>query len=211
MTTPNQALIDHQTRLRSCRRCPDVTGPPVLGEPAPSSILLVGQAPGDKEPVLARPFAWTAGKTLFKWFESIGLDEERFRQRVYISAVCRCFPGKNPKGGDRVPSSKEIGTCAAWLEQEFELLGPRLLIPVGKLAISRFVPVGRLVDVIGRQQRIEYRGAAVDMIPLPHPSGASTWHRTQPGESLLQAALELIAQHPAWRESLTDRAVQAAD
>jgi len=181
-----------------------MTGPPVLGEPTSSSILLVGQAPGDKEPVLARPFAWTAGKTLFKWFESIGLDEARFRQGVYMAAVCRCFPGKNPKGGDRVPSPGEIATCAAWLEQEFSLLGPSLLIPVGKLAISRFLPVGRLVDVIGRQHRIEYLGASVDAIPLPHPSGASTWHRMHPGKSLLQAALGLIAEHPAWRECLAD-------
>ena len=181
-----------------------MTGPPVLGEPTASSILLVGQAPGDKEPALARPFAWTAGKTLFKWFESIGLEEEQFRQKVYMAAVCRCFPGKNPKGGDRVPSPEEIGTCAGWLEREFELLRPRLLIPVGKLAISRFLPVGRLVDVIGRQHRIEYRGVSVDTIPLPHPSGASTWHRMQPGKSLLQAALGLIAEHPAWRERLTD-------
>jgi uracil-DNA glycosylase len=197
-------LIDHQARLRGCRRCPDMTGPPVLGEPTSSSILLVGQAPGDREPVLARPFAWTAGKTLFKWFESIGLDEQRFRQRVYMAAVCRCFPGKNPNGGDRVPSPDEIHTCAAWLEQEYQLLRPRLLIPVGKLAISRFLPVGRLVDVIGRQHRIEYLDTTVHAIPLPHPSGASTWHRMQPGKSLLQAALGLIAEHPAWRERLTD-------
>lgn len=179
-------------------------GPPVVGQPAAGGVLLVGQAPGDKEPVLGRPFAWTAGKTMFKWFDSIGLDEPAFRERVYMAAVCRCFPGKNPKGGDRVPSAVEIDTCAGWLDREFELLRPRLLIPVGKLAIAQYLEVRRLTDVVGRLHRIEQRGHVFDLVPLPHPSGASTWHRMEPGKSLLQQALELIAAHPAWCEILSD-------
>ena len=82
--------------------------PPVVGQPVRSPVLLLGQAPGDKEPKLQRPFAWTAGKTLFKWFSGIGLNEEEVRERVYMAAVCRCFPGKKPRGGDRVPSPQEI-------------------------------------------------------------------------------------------------------
>jgi uracil-DNA glycosylase len=56
--------------------------------------------------------------------------------------------------------------------------------------------------VIGRQHAIEIAGRQVDVIPLPHPSGLSTWHRVEPGKSLLQEALELIARHPAWRATL---------
>jgi uracil-DNA glycosylase len=197
-----QALIEHQQRLRACTRCPQMTGPPVIGQASPSPILLVGQAPGDKEPVLQRPFAWTAGKTLFKWFSSIGLEEEAFRERVYMAAVCRCFPGKRPKGGDRVPDTDEIATCSEWLAREFELLRPRLLIPVGKLAISQFIQVDKLADVIGRQHRIGCQGLEVDMVPLPHPSGASTWHRMEPGKTLLGEAIGLIERHPAWHEVL---------
>lgn len=177
-------------------------GPAVAGQPVASRILLVGQAPGDKEPKLARPFAWTAGKTLFKWFSGIGLEEEAFRERVYMSAVCRCFPGKNPKGGDRVPDAEEIATCSRWLQREFELLTPDLLIPVGKLAIAQFMPVSKLVDVIGRQHRIVHHGMELDAIPLPHPSGASTWHRMSPGKGLLADALALVEQHPAWQATL---------
>ena len=105
-----ELIIAHQQALTECRLCPQMVPPVVLGQPVQSEILLVGQAPGDKEGVLGRPFAWTAGKTLFKWFASIGVSEEVFRQQVYMSAVCRCFPGKNPKGGDRVPDKKEIKT-----------------------------------------------------------------------------------------------------
>ena len=173
--------------------------PVVTGQPVVSEVMLVGQAPGDKEGLFGRPFAWTAGKTLFKWFASIGLEEQAFRQRVYMAAVCRCFPGKNPKGGDRVPTDQEIDNCSVWLDAEIELLRPRLIIPVGKLAIEQFLEVGRLVDVIGHEYELEENGDMIDVIPLPHPSGASTWHRTEPGVSLLQQSLALIEHHPAWQ------------
>ena len=195
----SSTLIRHQAELRACRHCPDMHAPPVLGEPVKSRIILIGQAPGDKEPQLQKPFAWTAGKTLFKWFDQIGLDEEAFRQQVYIAAVCRCFPGKNPKGGDRVPNSDEIAACRVWLDRELALNQPELLLPVGKLAISQFIQVDKLVDVIGQQHRLLINGREIDLIPLPHPSGASTWHRKEPGTSLLQQALMLINQHPAWQ------------
>jgi uracil-DNA glycosylase len=192
-------LIEHQAELRRCTRCADMVGPVVTGNAGVSPILLLGQAPGDKEGAAGRPFAWTAGKTLFKWFEGIGIAEAAFRERVYMAAVCRCFPGKNPKGGDRVPSRDEIAHCAPWLEQELTLLQPRLILPVGKMAIARFVDCKRLTEVIGQQQRIDTPAGPTDLIPLPHPSGASTWHRTEPGRTLLQQALQLIAAHPAWQ------------
>src|SRR5580692_6243600 len=63
-----ELLEAHVQRLRACRLCPQMQPPVVSGGAVVSQVLLVGQAPGDKEPVLGRPFAWTAGKTLFRWF-----------------------------------------------------------------------------------------------------------------------------------------------
>ena len=175
-------------------------GPPVLGAATRAQILLIGQAPGDKEPKLGRPFAWTAGKTLFKWFnEALGWTEEETRDRVYFAAVCRCFPGKKETGGDRVPDEDEIANCSRWLAAEFELLRPQLVLPVGKLALAQFLPPAPLHDLIGKKFRVDYRGHAVDCIPLPHPSGASPWHRMEPGRTLLREALALVARHPAIR------------
>jgi uracil-DNA glycosylase len=164
--------------------------------------MLIGQAPGVKEGPLGRPFAWTAGKTLFGWFAEIGLDEAAFRARAYMAAVCRCFPGKaKGGGGDRVPSPEEIARCSVHLATEARLVKPRLVIPVGKLAIAQLVPdVDKLVDVIGTQVRGSLGGVDFDVIPLPHPSGASTWHRMEPGKGLLAVALRKIAKHEAWRE-----------
>ena len=174
--------------------------PVVLGRPVASRILLVGQAPGDKEPKLGRPFAWTAGKTLFKWFhEALGWTEDETRDRIYFAAVCRCFPGKKETGGDRVPDEDEIANCANWLEAEVRLLRPTLVLPVGKLAIGRFLPPAPLNDTIGRIFPITTAGHAMDCIPLPHPSGASPWHRMEPGKTLLRQALARVAVHSAVR------------
>ncbi len=199
MVIREQRMQAHRTALFNCHQCPEMIGPVVSGSPVFSPILLIGQAPGDKEGGYGKPFAWTAGKTLFKWFERIGLDEQSFRQRVYMAAVCRCFPGKNPKGGDRVPSQYEISNCARWLQAEIDLLKPELILPVGKLAISQVMPVNKLNDVIGKVHPILFHGHQTEAIPLPHPSGASTWHRTEPGIALLESALVLLQQHRAWQ------------
>src|SRR5580765_6555544 len=138
-------LQRHVARLRQCRRCPGVVPPPVSGGAIVSDVMLIGQAPGVREPVLERPFAHTAGKTLFRWFkESSGLDEAAVRSRIYFAAVIRCFPGKAAGGGDRVPNPEEIANCSSWLDREIEILRPRLVIPVGKFAIARFIPVEKL-------------------------------------------------------------------
>lgn len=194
-----------QHRLRACRLCPDVQGPVVVGAPVPSPVLLVGQAPGVHEGEAGRPFAWTAGRTLFRWFASIDLEEPEFRQRVYMAAVCRCFPGKHPKGGDRVPAPVEVANCSRWLDAELAILKPDLILPVGKLAIGRFLTFHRLQDVIGRVHRLPVKGRPTDIIPLPHPSGASTWHRTEPGRTLLADALAHTRIHPAWQRVIEPR------
>jgi uracil-DNA glycosylase len=198
------AIARHLSALRRCDRCPRMHKPVVVGRPVASRIMLVGQAPGDKEPVLGRPFAWTAGKTLFKWFSgSLGWTEDESRDRIYFAAMCRCFPGKLPKGGDRVPAPDEIDACSHWMDREFEILRPELIIPVGKLAIGRFLEPAPLVDQVGRSFRVRLAGREADCIPLPHPSGASPWHRMEPGRTLLARGLGLIAEHPAARRNLT--------
>jgi uracil-DNA glycosylase len=193
-------LRDHAAALRACRACPSMIGPVVSGAPVLSPVMLLGQAPGAHEGAAGRPFAWTAGKTLFRWFASIGVAEETFRARAYMAAVCRCFPGKDPKGGDRVPAPDEIARCGLHLAREVALLRPALVVPVGKLAIAQVLPeVTALAEVVGRVHRARLHGHPVDVVPLPHPSGASTWHRTEPGKTLLAEALAALGAHPAWR------------
>ena len=206
--TPGQTLSDaltaHVESVRACTLCPKMRPPGVPGYPIASPVMLVGQAPGRHEPVLGRPFAWTAGRTLFSWFlEGCGVAEEQFRQRIYMTAVCRCFPGPLSAGGDRVPDRTEISTCSRWLRAEFHLLKPSLVIPVGRLAIIQFLPPAPLAALIGKQFRASYVGEEFDVIPLPHPSGASPWPRIEPGKTLLHQAMELIHAHPAMQQAIS--------
>jgi uracil-DNA glycosylase len=185
--------------IRGCTLCPKMHRPGVSGGAVFSRVITVGQAPGSKEPIIGRPFAWTAGKTLFRWFhEACGVSEEQFRAMIYMAAVCRCFPGKTAAGGDRVPDSQEIITCERWLAAEIEIMRPALVIPIGKLAIQKFIRAEKLTEMIGKKFAVTFRGHAFDLIPLPHPSGASPWHRMEPGKTLLGQALQQIISHPAW-------------
>src|ERR1041385_6116504 len=109
-------LKRHVAQLLRCRRCPRMESTPVSGGAVLSDVMLIGQAPGPREPVLKRPFAHTAGKTLFRWFEDFcGMNEAEVRATIYFAAVCRCFPGKNPGGTDRVPAPDQIRTCSSWM------------------------------------------------------------------------------------------------
>ena len=171
---------------------------PVSGGAIVSEVMIIGQAPGPREPVLKRPFAHTAGKTLFRWFEEFcGMNEATVRSKIYFAAVCRCFPGKNSSGTDRVPAPDEIRNCSSWMHDEIQILRPRLIIPVGRLAITQFIDCEKLEKVIGRKFQVERAAHRVDVIPLPHPSGASPWHKIPPGRELTVRALKLVARYPA--------------
>jgi uracil-DNA glycosylase len=155
--------------------------------------MLVGQAPGQTETAGGKPFAGRAGRTLFRWLERAGLDEPTAREVLYISAITRCYPGPHPAGrGDRVPSPAERERCADWLDEELLIIRPTLLVPVGRLAIDRFLGPGPLHELIGREHPVEHAGGRAIAMPLPHPSGASSWIH-QPGHAaLLERALDLL-------------------
>ena len=171
---------------------------PVSGGAIVSEVMIIGQAPGPREPVLRRPFAHTAGKTLFRWFEGFcEMNEATVRSKIYFAAVCRCFPGKNSSGTDRVPAPDKVRNCSSWMDSEIQILQPRLIIPVGRLAITQFISCKKLEEVIGRKFRVARAEHRFEVIPLPHPSGASPWHKIPPGRGLTGRAFKLIARHPA--------------
>jgi len=193
---------EHLSRLYACRACPNVVGMPVTGAVAGAQVMLVGQAPGPHEADERRPFAYTAGKRLFGWFrDRLGVEESDFRARVHIGAVIRCFPGKDPAGGDRVPSPLEIERCAEHLDRELAMLRPKLVIAVGTLASAALLGISQLKDAVGRKHRVERAGVRFDVVVLPHPSGRSTWLNKPANAALLESSLRLIAAHRAWQKA----------
>ena len=115
-------------------------------------------------------------------------DAEEFRRLTYIAALMRCFPGRNKQNtGDVPPPRRGIANCAHWLDSELMLMRPKVLIPIGQLAITRFLGPGSLDERVGNR----YRDKPV-VIPLPHPSGQSRWLNTQVNREKLAHALALI-------------------
>jgi uracil-DNA glycosylase len=203
---PTPEFQAHLEQLYACRACPAMIGKPVTGPVWGARVMLVGQAPGPHEEDRGRPFAYTAGKRLFQWYERLGVSEAEFRERVYIGAVARCFPGKDAKsGGDRVPSIEEIANCGRHLDAEVRMLKPKLLIAVGTLAAKQLLGEAELKKIVGRIHRVERAGLHVDVVVLPHPSGRSTWLNRPEHAALLNESLRLINEHPAWVKTFGER------
>lgn len=201
-TKLDRALDAHRAALAACRACGlhAVHGSlPVVSLARRPRAMLVGQAPGATERQSGRSFAGPAGRTLFRWLDRAGISEAAFREGVYIAAITRCYPGPHPAGrGDRVPSPAERRRCRPWLDAEFATIRPRLVIPVGRLAIDAVLGPLPLDQVVGAAHAVELDGRATTVVPLPHPSGASSWlnaaeHRALLDDALLALGAELQA------------------
>ena len=189
------ALLELQAACRACHVCVDQG---IIPEANPTfegrwgaPFFLVGQAPGPVERESRRPFSGRAGKELDRWMVRAGFDSaEEFRRLTYIAALMRCFPGRNPAGtGDLKPPPAAVANCAHWLDAELRILKPKVLIPVGQLAIARFLGPGRLEDRVGQAF-----GERPVMVPLPHPSGQSRWLNDQANRKRLASALAVLGQ-----------------
>lgn len=197
-----QALAELVAAHRACTRCAGAgliaAARPVFSGRAGQRIILVGQAPGPVEHDVTRPFAGRAGRELVRWMLRAGFrGEDDFRDRVWITSTTTCFPGRRPDGaGDRRPGPAEVALCAGWLDGVLRLLAPRLVIPVGSLALSRLLGGMRLDDAVGHAfdaagARVEEASPAVArlFVPLPHPSGQSRWLNDPARRLRLEAAL----------------------
>ncbi|HYN22216.1 MAG TPA: uracil-DNA glycosylase family protein [Thermoanaerobaculia bacterium] len=198
-----QELDSHIQQVRGCRICPRVEPPPVIARPEIwPRMMLIGQAPGPRERDVGRSFAFTAGSRMFAWFANLGVSEEEFRRRVLIAAAIRCFPGRAPQGGDRPPAPDEIANCAPWLEEEIRLIRPRTIIVVGQHAIAKFIPEpAPLSERVGQVFEGSRGDLTFEVVPLPHPSGRSTWLVRPENQARLDRALERLARSPGWRET----------
>jgi uracil-DNA glycosylase len=158
-----------------------------------AQAMIIGQAPGVTECQVKRPFNGTSGTRLFNWLAEVGWEEDEFRAFQYLTAVTKCFPGKDKGGkGDRVPTRAEQKLCRPFLDRELALVNPAVIVPVGRLAIELFF--GRrfkLADVVGTRSRDD-EGRWI--VPFPHPSGASLWLNQAAHQAQVAQALAILRQ-----------------
>ena len=186
-----RSIASLQRDLARCRACSEAGFPleslPVRAPLAAQRAYMYGQAPGIVEGEERLPWRGRAGRTLRRWLD---MDEGTFYATFFCASVTRCYPGRAASGrGDRAPTPREQELCAFWREWELELLRPRLIVAVGGLAIRAILGVSSL-DCVG--ERHELAGASV--VPLPHPSGASSWPSLPGNRERLARALALVQQ-----------------
>jgi uracil-DNA glycosylase len=147
---------------------------------------MYGQAPGIVEGDERLPWRGRAGQTLRRW---LGLGEDAFYETFFCASVTRCYPGRAQGGrGDRTPTPREQELCRFWRDWELELLRPQLIVAVGGLAVRSLLGLAQLTECIG----CRYEHAGVPVVPLPHPSGASSWPNLPANRERLDVALALV-------------------
>ena len=151
--------------------------------------MLIGQAPGLSDLRGHRMYLGPAARKLVGWLIEAGFSEADIGTTVYMTALTKCFPGRLPgKSTDRAPSPKERANCRPWLDAQWALVQPRVVLLFGKLSIDTFLPKMSLEQSIG--QTFDING--IHFIPLPHSSGASTWLNDPGHRALLAEAIERI-------------------
>jgi uracil-DNA glycosylase len=173
-----------------CRACVEAGYPleslPVIAPGEGQRAYLFGQAPGIVEGQERRPWRGRAGQTLRRW---LAMTEDEFYETFYCASVTRCYPGKPPSGrGDRTPTPVEQQLCAFWRDWELKLLRPRLIVTVGGLAARSLLGVKSVTQSVG----VRYELGDAVAIPLPHPSGASSWLNVPANKERVAAAIELV-------------------
>lgn len=178
-----------------CRACVAAGYPleslPVIAPGEGQRAYLFGQAPGIVEGEERRPWRGRAGKTLRRWLE---MDEDEFYETFYCASVTRCYPGRPPSGrGDRTPTPDEQRLCELWRDHELRLLCPGLIVTVGGLAARRLLGVKSVTASVG----VPHELAGATVIPLPHPSGASSWLNDPANRARVADAIVLIKEQLA--------------
>jgi len=188
--TSYRSLASLKRDQRRCRVCTEagfqLESMPVTAPGEGQRAYMFGQAPGIVEGVERRPWRGRAGTTLRRWLE---MDEDEFYATFYCASVTRCYPGRQSSGrGDRTPTPTEQELCAFWCQQELRLLRPRLIVTVGGLAARRLLGLRSVSDFVG--ERYAYGDATA--IPLPHPSGASSWLNAPENRARVADAVALV-------------------
>lgn len=202
--------------LRACNKCSDlftrnkidpregdvtVLPRPIVSGIREKPVLLIGQAPGFTEYRTGKPFQGDAGQGIRAIFDELGLPRNRFDELVYSSAAMKCFPGSKPvlRGGktreDIVPTALMLEHCRPFLEQQIELVKPKVIVTLGIVPLKRYLTLtGRnatgalLTDFVGTTG--QWGGARV--IFFPHTSGASRWHNEPANRALFAKAKALL-------------------
>ena len=134
-----EALASRVAACRACGLCETRTQTVFGVGNRNAELLVIGEAPGADEDREGEPFVGRAGQLLNRMLAAIGLP----RQQVYIANILKCRPP-----GNRDPRPEEVLRCQPYLMRQIELIGPRLILAVGRISAQTLLgtnlPLGRL-------------------------------------------------------------------
>lgn len=129
-----------------------------------AEIMFIGEGPGKNEDEQGKPFVGAAGKFLTELIESIG----KKREEVYIANVVKCRPP-----GNRDPLPEEVQACWPYLEEQIQIIKPKLIVTLGRHSMDRFIPNQKISYDHGKPKRREIEGLGkLVYYPIYHPAAA---------------------------------------
>ncbi|MEC9340806.1 MAG: uracil-DNA glycosylase [Pseudomonadota bacterium] len=140
----------HKTRTRTV---------PGVGD-RKAGLLVVGEAPGADEDRQGEPFVGRAGKLLTNMLRAIGLE----REQVYITNILKCRPP-----GNRDPRPEEAAACRGYLERQMDLLAPRLVLVVGRIAAQQLLQTDQPIGAM-RGSVLQLPGRDIPVVVTYHPA-----------------------------------------
>jgi DNA polymerase len=155
-----EALRREASSCRKCGLCETRTQVVFSRGRARNRVLFIGEAPGADEDRQGTPFVGRAGKLLDQIIDAIGFD----RDEIYVSNILKCRPPQN-----RDPRPEEIAACTPYLEQQIELIEPKIICALGRFA-AQFL-TGNLKAAMGELRgRVHYYRDRVMVLPTYHPA-----------------------------------------
>ena len=165
-----QALQQECLACRRCGLCETRTNV-VFGQGAPTAeVLFVGEGPGASEDEQGLPFVGRSGQLLDHYLEAIDLSRDK---NVYIANIVKCRPPQN-----RDPLPEESKACIPWLRQQFQILQPRIVVCLGRIAAQQMIGPefsitrehGKFFDKQGTLFMGTYHPAALLRYPVNKPA-----------------------------------------
>jgi len=161
---PFRSLTALSKSMACCTRCELAAGRTrvVLGVGNPKArLVLIGEAPGEKEDLAGTPFVGRAGQLLDSVLEKSGIG----RDDVFITNIVACRPPAN-----RTPRVSEVKAHAPWIEEQLRLIKPALIVTLGRVALTYFLPKAKVTQLRGKPQKIAHAGFELTIVPTFHPA-----------------------------------------
>jgi len=132
------------------------------GDPE-SEIMFIGEAPGYYESIERKPFIGRSGQLFVNTSAELGYP----REKVYISNIVKVRPPDN-----RDPLPKEIAAYRPYLDEEIEIIQPKLIVTLGRFSMQKFLPDVKISQVHGRLHKVKWKDRTLYILPMYHPAAA---------------------------------------